>query len=102
VLADQFQRNGVIFGLRFGVRNGTPVLSVEEERAALVASLKSLQRTRPGVSGGKGDPFARGNVDCRPYSPLRHPCCPIYPRVPCLTQGANWGRERYPNHWAGH
>src|SRR5258707_11308005 len=27
--------------------------------------------------------------------PLSHPCWPIYPRIPCLTQGANWGRQRY-------
>jgi len=48
VLADlprSFQCNGITFGLRFGVRNGTPVLLVEEGWAALVASLKSLQRT---------------------------------------------------------
>jgi hypothetical protein len=42
--------------LAFGM--ATPTLSVEEGQRALLASLKSLQRTRRGWSRGKGDPFS--------------------------------------------
>jgi hypothetical protein len=103
LFADQFQRNGVIFGQRFRClewrhrccqsgRSGT----------ALLASLKSLQRTRPGRVGWKGDPFAVGtSIAALSTQPLRHPCCPNQPSHPCLTTGANWGSERYLNHSTG-
>jgi hypothetical protein len=29
-----------------------------------------------------------GDIDCRPSPALRHPCCPIYPRIPYLPKRA--------------
>jgi hypothetical protein len=54
----------------------TPVVSVEEAAAALLASLKSLQQPRRGASSEKGDPL-RGHNDRRPYLTLGTLAAPI-------------------------
>jgi len=53
-------------------------------RAALVASLKSLQQARRGLSAEKGDPPLRGGQDCRPLLPFGHPRSPWPPLLPDL------------------
>jgi hypothetical protein len=67
--------------LFFGM--ATPVLSVEEGAAALLASLKSFQQPRQGGSGEKGDPF------CGPYLTHGTLAAPDLPRHPCRPKGAN-------------
>ena len=50
VLADQFQRNGVIVSV-FDVRNGTPVLSVGEERGGFSGIFEIVAAAKAGVVG---------------------------------------------------
>jgi hypothetical protein len=52
-----------------------------------VASLKSLQADKAGVVAWKRR-LACADIDCNSSRTLRHPCCPIYPRHPCLPKGA--------------
>jgi hypothetical protein len=95
VFADQFQRNGVLLGQRFLLFGmATPVLSAEEEAAALLASLKSLQQPGQGASGEKGDPFA---VPTSPLAPLTLGtlAAPI-----SLATPAGQGRERARERWS--
>jgi hypothetical protein len=101
VLANQFQRNGVILDRRSVFGMATPVLSVGEERGGFTGIFEIVAADKARVDRLKRRPFARerrlppyqplrvkrrllcaGNVDRRPYQPLRHPCCPIYPRIP--------------------
>src|SRR5258708_19448100 len=65
------------------------------ERGGFTGIFEIVAADKARVGRVKRRPLCAGNVDCRPYQPLSHPCCPIYPRIPCLTQGANWGRQRY-------
>jgi hypothetical protein len=97
VFADQCQRDGVTLGLRFGVRNGTPMLSVGEERAGFSGIFEIVAADKAG--GGQAD-----KGDPRRLPPLSTPSPPLLPNQPshpCLTQGANWGRESYLNNSAG-
>jgi hypothetical protein len=88
MVADQFQRNGVILDQRFCCFGmATPVLSVEEEAAALLASLKSLQQARPGWSTEKGEPSARGHR----LPPFTGPSPPLLPDLPSPTLPAQGG-----------
>jgi hypothetical protein len=50
--------------------------------------------TRLGTAGCRVCEPPRGDIDCRPSLALRHPCCPIYPRHPCLPKGDEGARER--------
>jgi hypothetical protein len=77
--------------LLFGM--ATPVLSVEEGAAALLASLKSLQQPGLGASGEKGDPFAVPTLPLAPLTlgTLAAPVCLATPRA----QGGERARERW-------
>jgi hypothetical protein len=96
VLADQFQRNGVILGQRFGVRIGDTCAVSRGAAAGLVASLKSFQQPRRGWSGEKGDPFPR-YIDRRPYLTLGTLAAPIYLATPPGLRGRT-GQRAMVNH----
>ena len=97
VLADQFQRNGVILGQRFGVRIGDTCAVSRGAAAGLVASLKSFQQPRRGWSGEKGDPIAWATSIAVPTSPLGTLAAPIYLATPPGLRGRT-GQRAMVNH----
>jgi len=77
------------------------VLSVGEERDGFTGIFEVVAADKArGGSDEKETPL-RGERRLPPLSTLRDPCCPNQPSHPCLTQRANWGRERDLNHRAG-
>jgi hypothetical protein len=77
---DQFQRNGVILDQRSGVWNDDTGAVSRAGGAALLASLKSLQRTRQGRRVQK-------ETLLRALPHPWHPCCPDLPRYPAGPRG---------------
>src|SRR5215467_11237905 len=73
---------------------GKHLARAEEGAAALLASLKSSQRTRRGWSGGKGDPFARGTS----IAALAGPWQPLLPRDALAVPTCPNGRRGPRNH----
>src|SRR5262245_24836532 len=87
MLADQFQRNGVVLDQlqRFGM--ATLLLSVGEEQRALLPTLKTLQQTRRGDGRIKRRPIRAGTSICAladPSPPLlaNQPSPPLRPKRP--------------------
>ena len=84
MLADQFQRNGVIFGLRFDVPNGDTSAVSRGGGSGFSGTFEIVAAAKAGVVGRKRRPNCAGDVDCRPRWPLatlaaRSATCHPYP-----------------------
>jgi hypothetical protein len=89
-------RNGILISLiEFGV--GTPV-GLAGGAAGFTATFEIAAADEAGDGRVKRRPIRAGTT-IAPYHPSP-PSLPDLPSHPCLTQGANWGRERYLNHRA--
>src|SRR5215475_8351827 len=71
-----------------------------EERGGFTGIFEIVGADKARVGRVKRRPFGRGTSIAAPINPSP-PLLPNQPSHPCLTQGANWGRQRYLNHSAG-
>jgi hypothetical protein len=80
MLADQFQRNGVILGRRNGDTNAVSRGGSASACTREVAAMKTISAPRSGVDAA--DRAERG------FGPFATLAAPIYPRHPYLPKGA--------------